>query len=145
MKLLKPLLRVAMRFRYPVSLPEDIAEALGVELSNLITFNQLVRLLTSSSCVPTKLYKFMPRQLAERAFIHAPRRECFARSSLFSYHFSQGWLEFVLQYDKDFLLRRVYLRHQSIQGDLGVEICLNRWEGAVLSSPIPPKQLKSSL
>lgn len=113
-----------MRFRYPVSLPEDVANALGIEVSNLVTFDTLVRRLTCSSCVPTRLYKYMPRQLAERAFSQAPRRECFAQTSLFSYHFNQGWLEFVLEYDRESLLRRVYLRHSSIEGDLGLEIPL---------------------
>ena len=64
MKAFDHLCRFFIRFRYPISLPEDIAEALGINLSNYITFDKFVSLLTCPSCKPTKLHKFMPREIA---------------------------------------------------------------------------------
>jgi len=120
------LFRLFIRLRYPVSLPEEVADALGIELSNDLTFSQFVSQLTSSSCQPTRLCKFMPRQQVEEAFKTAQKKERFKQDSLFSYYFNEGWLEFVLQFDTDSRLRRIYVQHHTIKEERGIEIPLVR-------------------
>lgn len=114
-----------VRFRYPVSLPEDIALALGIEASNLLTFEEFVSRLISPGCRPTRLTKFMPREKAEAAFQGALRKEHFKKNSLFFYYFNEGWLEFILLFDEDSRLRRIYLQHKKFAKDEGVEIQLS--------------------
>lgn len=126
MKAFDHLYRFFIRFRYPVSLPEDIAHALGVETSNLLTFNEFVTQLTSSDCRPTKLTKFMPRKTVEDAFNGALRKERFNGKSIFSYYFNEGWMEFVLLFDEQSRLRRIYIQHKLIEQEEGVEIPLNK-------------------
>ena len=126
MKAIDRLYRFFIRFRYPVSLPEDIANALGIELSNFVTFEEFVERLTCPTCRPTRLSRFMPRDRAEAAFQTAQRKEHFKLNSLYSYYFSEGWLEFVLEFDENALLRRLYLHHKNIKQDRGIEIALNR-------------------
>lgn len=118
------LTRLFLRLRYPVSLPEEIASALGIHLSNSVRFDELLRQLCSPSCKPTKLARFMPRDKAEAAFGSARRRERFQRNTLCSYYFTEGWLEFVLQFDDQSRLRRIYLQHKRIHSDHGIEIPL---------------------
>lgn len=118
------LYRVILRFRYPVTLPEEIATDLGITASNFITFNELVCLLTSMSCKPERLKRFMSRDAAEAAFTCAQRKEKFCRNSLFSYYFLEGWLEFNLYFDDQSRLRRIYLQHKSVDKERGVEISL---------------------
>lgn len=129
MKAFDHLYRFFLRFRYPVSLPEEVASALGVKISSFLTFDEFVRCLTAPTCRPTRLSKFMPREKAEAAFQSALRKERFKQNSLFSYYFSEGWMEFVLQFDEQSRLRRIYLQHKHIQEDRGIEIPLNKEEG----------------
>jgi len=124
MKTLDLLYRFLVRFRYPVTLPEDVAMALGIQVSNFITFEEFVSRLTSPNCRPTRLLKFMPREQAEKAFQHAQRKEPFKQNSLFSFYFKEGWLEFILQFDDQSRLRRIYLQHKQIKQDEGIEIPL---------------------
>lgn len=125
MKVFDLLCRFFLRFRYPVSLPEDVAEALGVPLSNFLTFEELVDHLTCSDCRPTRLKRFMPRDKAEQAFQGALRKECFRQKSLYSYYFNGGWMEFILQFDDQSRLRRIYLQHKEIAQEQGLEISLS--------------------
>lgn len=125
MNLIASLRHMILRFRYPVSMPEDIAAALGVPLPNALSFTDFVIRLRHPSCLPTRLAKFMPRELAEKAFCNAIRTEKFNEKTLFSYYFSEGWLEFVLQFDRDERLRRIYLMHREINEEDGVEIPLS--------------------
>ncbi len=118
--------KLFLRFRYPVSLPEDVAEALGVQCSNFITFEDFVTKLTCPSCRPTRLKKFMPREEAEAAFQTALRKEKFLHNSLFSYYFNEGWMEFVLQFDEHSRLRRIYIQHKKITQEEGIEIPLSK-------------------
>lgn len=118
--------RFSVRFRYPVSLPEDVAQALGINASNYLTFEEFVNQLVQPSCRPTKLTKFMPRDEAEAAFQTALRKERFKHNSLYSYYFSEGWMEFVLFFDEHSRLRRIYLQHKKISQEEGVEIFLNK-------------------
>lgn len=117
--------RFFLRFRYPVTLPEDIGNALGIGASNYLTFDQFVRRLTSPSCRPTRLMKFMPREKAEEAFKTAQRTERFRQNTLVSYYFSEGWMEFILHFDEQSRLRRIYIHHKHIEKERGIEIPLN--------------------
>lgn len=124
MKAFDCLCRFLLRFRYPVSLPEEIAEALGVPLSNYLTYDEFVNRLACPNCRPTRLKKFMPREKAEEAFQGALRKEHFREKSLYSYYFNEGWIEFILQFDDQSRLRRIYLQHKQIEHDQGLEISL---------------------
>lgn len=125
MRALNLFYRFFLRFRYPVSLPEDVAKALGIEVSNFMTFEEFVNQLVSPTCRPTRLKKFMSRDKAEAAFQDALKTERFKQNTLFSYYFSEGWMEFVLLFDEHSRLRRIYLRHKKISRDRGFEIPLN--------------------
>lgn len=125
MKTFYLLYRLFLRFRYPVSLPEDIALALGVDLNCYLTFDEFVKRMQCPNFKPTRLKKYMPRELAEDAFSSARRVDRFSQKSLFAYYFNEGWIEFVLQFDEQARLRRIYLQHKYIQGDMGLEIPLN--------------------
>ena len=115
MKFLSPFFRLLSRFRYPVSLPEDVAKDLGFSLSNFMSFGELVQCLTHSTTPPANLQRFMPRSQAEKVFQKALRKEKFSQNSLFSYYFNEGWMEFVLQFDDDSRLRRLYIQHKKIK------------------------------
>lgn len=125
MKLIDSLKRVIMRLRYPVSMPEDIADALGISLPNSLTFKEFVQQVTKPCSLPTRLAKYMPRELAEKAFWNAVCKERFCEKTLICYYFTEGWVEFMLQFDKDSRLRRIYIMHREIQADRGIEIPLN--------------------
>lgn len=122
MSLLNSIRRLIARFRYPVSLPEDVALALGVDLSNSLTYDNFVNRLCT--CLPTRVCKFMPREEAERAFKTATHRERFQRNTVCSYDFNQGRVIFVLKFDEEGKLRRMYLQHKEIMSDQGLEIPL---------------------
>jgi hypothetical protein len=126
MKAFDWLFYVFHRFRYPVSLQEEIATDLGVKVANFLTFEEFVRCLTSPSCRPSHLERFMSRDKAEAAFERAQRKEKFGRSSLYSYYFHEGWLEFSLHFDEQARLRRVYLQHKHIIAEQGIEIPLKK-------------------
>jgi hypothetical protein len=126
MKTLDWLYRIILRFRYPVTLPEEIATDLGITVSNFLTFNEFVCQLTSLSCRPQRLSRFMPRDAAEAAFESAQRKEKFGHNSLFSYYFHEGWLEFSLHFDEHSRLRRIYLQHKYFDNEPGIEIPLNQ-------------------
>jgi hypothetical protein len=123
-KLFKILERAFLRFRYPVSLPEEIAEALGISLSNYLSFKDFVDQLCKPSSAPKRLSKFMPREIAEKAFRNAVRTERFSERTLVSYQFSEGCIEFMLQFDRESRLRRLYLLHREISSDQGIELPL---------------------
>lgn len=124
-RLMEPIRRFIARFRYPISLPEDVAAALGIDLSNFLTFDQFVGRVCG--CLPTRLRKFMPRDEAERAFQKAVSKERFQQNSLFSFDFNEGRIVFVLKFDEQGRLRRMYMQHKRISGDEGLEIPLS-WE-----------------
>lgn len=110
------LCRFLVRFRYPFSIPSDVTAALGIQTSHFITFKKLISRLTNPNCKPATLSKYMPRLLAERAFeTTALRKERFQNDSLFSYHINGHWLEFVLHFDDQARLRRLYLSHKDFK------------------------------
>jgi hypothetical protein len=116
--------RFLLRFRYPLSLPEDIATSLGIDVSNEIAFDDFVNYLICPNCCPTRLMKFMPREMAENAFERAPCKEKFRDRTLISFQFNEGWMEFDLQFDSESRLRRIYVQHKNINQERGVEIKL---------------------
>lgn len=126
MKTLDWLYHVVLRFRYPVTLPEEIATDLGISISNFLTFNEFVSQLTNLSCRPQRLKRFMTRDAAEAAFKCAQRKEKFTRNTLFSYYFLEGWLEFSLHFDEHSRLRRIYLQHKNVNHERGIEIPLQQ-------------------
>ena len=126
MKALDVLSRFFLRFRYPISMPEDVATALGIHISNYVTFHEFVSHLSCPTCRPTRLSKFMSREKAEEAFFGAPLKEKFRNNTLVSYCFTEGWVEFILQFDDNSKLRRIYLQHKDIKQDCGLEIQLNK-------------------
>ena len=67
----------------------------------------------------------MSREKAEEAFYGAPLKEKFQNNTLVSYCFTEGWVEFILQFDDQSKLRRIYLQHKNIKHDRGLEIQLN--------------------
>ena len=107
--------RFLIRFRYPMSMPEDVANDLGLEISNLVTFNEFIHRLTSPESRPKKLIRFMPREQAESVFSTALRKEKFNQNSLFSYYFNGGWMEFALSFDGQSRLRRIYIHHKDLK------------------------------
>ncbi len=117
MQLFSSLQQMLVRFRYPVSMPQEVASSLGVQIENNIPFQSF--LTKCRTCRPSRLSKFMPRMEAERAFQGALRKERFSSSSLYSFYFNEGWLEFELQFDTNSLLRRLYVHHKLID-DPGV-------------------------
>lgn len=124
LRVLKQLLNCAtLRFRYPVSLPEDIAEALGIHLPNYLSFDDFI-LKLSNPTFCARLSRFMPREEAEKSFLKAIRTERYAEKTVLSYYFSEGWMEIILQFDRESRLRRVYLHHREIPSERGVELPL---------------------
>ncbi|MEC7838839.1 MAG: hypothetical protein VX777_02230 [Chlamydiota bacterium] len=123
-KSLDRLTRFLARFRYPVSLPEDVTETLGVQVSNFLSFDELIKKVASSRCNPLSLAKYMPRKDAERAFQRATCIERFGEKTLVSYFFPEGWVEFILKFDRQSRLRRIYLLHKGIEDEGGIEISL---------------------
>lgn len=101
--------RFLCRFRYPVSLPEDVAKDLGMCLSNHLSFKEFIHILLSSSTRPSKLRRFMSREKAEATFKSALKKETFQSITLFSYYFSQGWVIIALYFNEDSRLTRLHL------------------------------------
>lgn len=114
MKTLQNIRRFFLRFRYPFSLPEDIASALGIQTQR-ISFTKLISNVTHPDYRPGNLTRFMPRSQAERAFQTALRKEKFQNDSLFSYYVNGAWVEFTLHFDTESRLRRLYLRYKDLK------------------------------
>lgn len=111
----KPFIHLFVRFRYPISMPEEVGSDLGINFSNFLTFQEFIGCLTNPLYRPTKLTRFMPRAQAEEHFRCALRKERFSQNSLFSYHFNGGWMEFMLQFDEQARLRRLYILHKDLK------------------------------
>ena len=124
MSLLASAQNLYVRFRYPVSLPQDIGFALGIPISNYISFSEFIEFLLSNECKPTKLTRFMSREKVEMAFEKAQKKELFHQHSLFSFYFNQGWLEFDLEFDAQSRLRRIHMHHKLILHPQGFELVL---------------------
>jgi hypothetical protein len=125
MYLRQSLIRLISRFRYPVSLPEDVAHDLGMQLPNTLPFHAFLQLLASPHQRPANLRKHMSRTMAEAAFASALKKEMFKSSSLFSYYFNKGWLVFALYFDDHSRLRRVYLQCPACEPLEGFDLTLD--------------------
>jgi len=119
------LTRLASRFRYPVSLPEDLAKDLGVQISNTLNYHDFLSLLASTYCRPTRLYKLMPREEAEVVFGSALKKERFKSSTLVSYYFNKGWLVLALYFDEGERLRRLNLQCPTSSSFEGFDLVLD--------------------
>ena len=126
MNLLEYLQEMFVRLRYPLSLPRDLGIALGIEVTNSLRFGKMLDTLLSPACQPRRLFKYMPRKLAEEAFDGAVKKERFLHSTLCSFSFNEGWLEFELQFDEESRLRRLYLHHKRIPHPRGHELALGQ-------------------
>jgi hypothetical protein len=124
MHILENLSRFITRFRYPVTLPEDLANDLGLPLSNSLTFQELMNELAHPTRKPKTLCRWMRRSTAEKVFQGALKKEVFCTSSLFSYYFAQGWLVFALYFDENSNLRRLYVQCPSCEVIDGFDIPL---------------------
>ena len=125
MTLVDSITRLISRFRYPVSMPEDVAHDLGFHLPNTLNFCDFVDLLNMAQYRPTKLWKMMPREQAEATFQSALKKENFKSISLFSYYFNKGWLVFALYFDEKSKLRRMSLQCPSCIDSKGFDISLD--------------------
>lgn len=112
--MLEPIFTLFFRWRYPVSTPKDLSEDLGVSLSLLLASPSLVSALTSPTLSTSRLCRYMTREMAEKRFAHAIKKEKFPQYSLFSYSFKEGWIEFLLYFDQESRLRRLYVKHKNL-------------------------------
>ncbi len=122
--MLEKITRLICRFRYPVSLPEDVARDLGMYLPNTLRFQSFLKSLSIPRYRPTNVRKFMFREAAEAAFGSALKKESFKSCSLFSYYFNKGWLVFALYFDDAGRLRRLYLQCPTCVESEGFDIPL---------------------
>lgn len=125
MQLFAGVTRLISRFRYPVSLPEDVAHDLGMQLPNTLNFQQFLKLLTSPHQRPSKLRKYMTREVAEATFGSALKKDVFRSCSLYSYYFNKSWLVFSLYFDEKSRLRRVSLQCPTFHSFEGFDLTLD--------------------
>lgn len=134
MRWLENLARLLSRFRYPVSLPEDVARDLGMQLPNTLQFKEFLLLLSSPHHRPSKLRKYMSRPQAEQTFQSALKKETFKSCSLYSYYFNKSWLVIALYFDEEERLRRLHLQCPACEQLDGFDIPLEEEFYAVASS-----------
>lgn len=122
-----PLRRLMMRWRHPFCLPEEVLSVLGLESPSLtLSFDELMHFLSSAECQPQNLMRYMSRVDAEAVFSEALKKERFNNETLFSFYFAESWVEFILHFDSESKLRRVYLQYNGLDDDEGIEINLPR-------------------
>lgn len=115
LRIFKPFSDLLLRLRYPFSMPEEIASDIGLSITNYCSFDEFIACLTNPSQRPAKISRFMPRENAEDLFQTALKKEQFRHNTLFSYYFKDGWMEFVLQFDEQSRLRRLYILHKDLK------------------------------
>ena len=115
MKLWSRLTTLVARIWYPVALPEDIAHCFGLKVSNFLPLEELIRILSKSQSYTAFLSRYMPRDIAESVFRQATSIESYGEKTIISYYFIGGWIEYVLQFDREDRLRRVYLSHRATE------------------------------
>lgn len=138
MDFLNYVFQMLVRLRYPVSMPQDIACALRIQMPNTVRFHELLAQLTNPDLTLPTLIKYMPREEAERAFKEALRKERFQKSSLYSFYFTEGWLEFELLFDEASRLRRLYIHHRLLTHPSGHELQLTKESHCLKQDSQPP-------
>lgn len=134
--------------RYPISAPQDVLLALGMEsdFSDLDFHHFLKKIVTR---IPRRVYRDMSRDEAERSFSTAYKKEVFHTTTHASYCFIQGWLEFVLEFDKNRHLRRLYVHHSLLSGAQSIELELPDHQSGVggleICAALPQKKRKKNL
>lgn len=107
-----------LRWRYPVSTPEDVFKALGMELRTPKDFREFIDQLDDNHHESKNFCRFMPREEAEAHFSSAVKKERFRHQSLYSYCFKHTqkdcWVEFILDFDQHSRLRRMYLENKDL-------------------------------
>lgn len=136
MSLLYALNRLLHRFRYPVSMPDDLANDLGVSITSNPSFGDFIEYLKISANRPTKLWKMMPRYQAERRFQSALKKEVFPGSTFFSYSFQHSWLLVVLHFDAQSRLRRLHVQCPSSIDKKSFDIPLDEAVALELTHPL---------
>lgn len=107
--------------RYPVSSPHDVLSALGVqEDARDLNFHQFLKKIITRA--PKRLCRWMTRDEVEKCFSSAYKKECFHHTTLVSYYFLQGWLEFILEFDQSKSLRRLYVQHPLLNSSQSIEL-----------------------
>lgn len=114
-KFFEPFSMLFTRLRYPFSTPEEVASDIGLNITNRVSFEEFISCLTNPAQRPTKICKYMPREKAEMVFQLARRKEKFRHDSLYSYYFKGGWMEFLLHFDNEKRLRRLYVCHKTLK------------------------------
>ncbi|MFZ0566117.1 MAG: hypothetical protein WAM28_08040 [Chlamydiales bacterium] len=125
MQLLESIIRLLSRFRYPVSLPEDVARDLGLFLPNTLGFRDFLRLLASPHHRCARLHKYISRHRAEAVFESALQTEKFKSCTLISYYFNKGWLVFTLHFDEQMLLTRISIQCPACERIEGFDLPLD--------------------
>lgn len=107
-----------LRWRYPVSTPQEVFKALGMDLPTPTDFQEFIQQLDFSHKQIKNFFRFMPREEAEAYFSSAVKKERFRHQSLYSYCFKSTqkdcWVEFILDFDQHSRLRRMYLEHKEM-------------------------------
>lgn len=124
--MIKALLELWDHVLYPVSNPSQVLAALGIQIKTRLKFRQFLRQIVTRS--PRRLYRRMPRSEAEKVFMTAYKKEIFHHTTLISYCFCQGWLEFVLEFDPRDNLRRLYVQHRLLNSSQSIELELPEME-----------------
>lgn len=129
--------------RYPISHPADVLRALGIQPRKSFNFRQFLQHVVTQS--PRTLYRRMLRTDAEKIFKTAYKKEVFHHTTIISYCFCQGWLEFILEFDTKDLLRRLYVQHRLLNSAHSLELELPEWEESSLVAPLKEEKISYSL
>lgn len=113
-------MRLWDRICYPISNPQQVLGALGIQSKTYVNFQQFLQQVVTRS--PRRLFRRMPRAQAEKAFSTAYKKEGFHHMTIMSYYFCQGWLEFILEFDPRDHLRRLYVQHRLINSSHTIEL-----------------------
>lgn len=134
--------------RYPISSPHDVLLALGMEsdFSDMEFRHFLKKIVTR---IPRRIYRDMSRDEAERSFSTAYKKEVFHTTTHASFCFVQGWLEFVLEFDRARHLKRLYVHHPLLSGAQSIELELPDHQSGVggleVCAALPERKRRKSM
>ncbi len=124
MKFLDSCLRLFCQFKYPLSLPDEVALAIGMRQANFIPFDLLCKTITPPRDAPKALKKYMNRKEAEKVFKSALSRKFEPLQSHFSYTVDGTTVNFTLHFDQNERLRRLVVQREEIYFAKGIDIPL---------------------